>query len=202
MNLPSLWLLLAFTLYGLLHSALASLRVKALAERWLGEGVRRWYRLFFNVVAAITFLPIPVLVLLLPDAPLYVIPQPWIFLTVVFQLTAAFGLVLGVMQTGGANFLGLEQAFRPASTHVPRRMVTGGLYRWVRHPLYSCGLVFLWLAPVMTWNTLFFNLGATAYLTIGTLFEERKLLIEFGEPYAAYRRDTPMLIPGLRLRRR
>jgi len=32
---------------------------------------------------------------------------------------------------------------------------------------------------------------------IGTYFEERKLLREFGKAYADYKKSTPMLIPGM-----
>ena len=71
-----------------------------------------------------------------------------------------------------------------------------GLYRWVRHPLYTAGLVFIWLTPVMTVNLLAMNLGLTIYIVLGAMFEERKLLHEFGQAYADYQRRTPMLIPG------
>jgi protein-S-isoprenylcysteine O-methyltransferase Ste14 len=57
----------------------------------------------------------------------------------------------------------------------------------------------IWLLPILTWNLLALNLGLTAYVFIGAYFEERKLLLEFGESYAEYRKRTPMLIPGLKL---
>jgi protein-S-isoprenylcysteine O-methyltransferase Ste14 len=69
----------------------------------------------------------------------------------------------------------------------------------VRHPLYTAGLVLIWLLPILTWNLLALNLGLTAYIFIGAYFEERKLLLEFGDSYAEYREHTPMLIPGLKL---
>lgn len=184
--------------YGLIHSLLASFQVKELAERWLGsQAFHRWYRPFFNSMAALTFIPVLILVALLPDAPIYSIPRPWVFLTLLIQFLAAAGLLFGVIQTGAANFLGLEQILFPEKSLQPRKMVTDGLYRWVRHPLYTCGLALAWLTPVMTWNILMFCLGVTAYLTIGTIIEERKLLLEFGENYAAYRLTTPMFFPRL-----
>lgn len=80
-------------------------------------------------------------------------------------------------------------------------MVTGGLYRWVRHPLYTAGLVFIWLTPVMTVNLLVLNIGLTIYLVVGAIFEERKLVREFGAAYRDYQENVPMLIPGM-IRRR
>ena len=77
--------------------------------------------------------------------------------------------------------------------------MTGGLYRWVRHPLYTCSLLLLWLVPTMTWNLLALAIGLTVYILMGIVFEERKLLREFGPAYAEYRRRTPGLIPFLKI---
>lgn len=193
------WVILSLAFYGIIHSTLASLTWKGWVRRRVGVfRYNRFYRLFFNFMAAATITPALVLVVLLPDEPLYTLRFPWLVLTGLIQLLAVLGLAAGVMQTGGANFLGLEQLFQPEKAAQPRRFVSGGLYRWVRHPLYFFSLLILWLFPVMSWNILAFNIGATLYLTIGSHFEERKLLIEFGERYAAYQRCTPMFIPLFR----
>ncbi len=190
------WVLLALLVFGLVHSILASLWFKALFARALGEAAyRRWYRLFFNLVAGVTLVPVLALLALLPSPVIYTIPFPWVALTAAIQLLAAVGLLHTLYLTGAANFLGIEQALDPQAAARPRRMTTRGLYRFVRHPLYTCSIVFLWLSPVMTWVLLAFNLGATLYMTVGAVFEERKLLREFGEPYAKYKQTTPMLLP-------
>jgi protein-S-isoprenylcysteine O-methyltransferase Ste14 len=75
--------------------------------------------------------------------------------------------------------------------------MTGGLYHYVRHPLYTFSLLILWLSPTMTLNSFIVYLALTIYILIGIVFEERKLLREFGEEYANYRSITPMLIPGI-----
>ncbi len=196
------WILLALLLFGLIHSILASLWFKRRAARLVGEAAyQRWYRLFFNLSAGVTLIPVVALLGLLPSRVIYTIPFPWVVLTGIIQLAAALGLVQTVSLTGAANFLGLEQMFDPRAAARPRKMTTGGLYRWVRHPLYTCSIVFIWLSPVMTWTLLAFNLGASLYMTIGAVFEERKLLLEFGQPYAEYRQSTPMLMPIPRKRR-
>jgi len=71
------------------------------------------------------------------------------------------------------------------------------LYRFVRHPLYTAGLVFIWLTPVMTVNRLVLYLSLTVYILIGAYFEERKLQREFGKEYEDYQIRTPMLFPAL-----
>jgi methanethiol S-methyltransferase len=117
------------------------------------------------------------------------------------QLSAVIFLYLGLRQTGITSFIGLRQLLLPEDM-TPPRLVTGGLYRFVRHPLYTAGLVFIWLIPIMTWNLLALIIGLSAYIIIGAYFEERKLLLDFGDAYADYRRHTPMLIPGMRLHHR
>jgi protein-S-isoprenylcysteine O-methyltransferase Ste14 len=195
----SFWIiLLAVFSYGLLHSILASARVKAQFRRWFGAKTDQWFRLAYNFIAAITLLPVLLLPVLLIDQEIYRIPYPWIILTLVIQLLAVIILVIGLKQTGITSFMGLHQLLLPEDT-VPPRLVTNGLYHYVRHPLYTCGLVIIWLTPVMTWNLLALIIGLTGYVIIGAFFEERKLLLEFGDAYAEYRQHTPMLIPGLRL---
>ncbi len=198
----SFWLILVSVLvYGLLHSLLASHKIKVQARQWLGSTVyRRWYRLAFNIFAIISFVPVLIFAIALPDKPIYFIPFPWYILTSLVQIIAVIVLLTGLRQTGLGDFLGLKQLLDPDGAVQPH-LVEGGLYRYVRHPLYTAGLVFIWLIPYFSWNLLAINLGLTAYIIIGAHFEERKMLAEYGQPYADYRRRTPMLIPGSRFLR-
>ena len=186
----------AVVVYGLIHSLLASAWAKDRARQWIGPPADRWYRLVYNLFGFVSLLPVLTLPALLPDARLYVISSPWSYLTLAGQLLAVVALAVGVRQNGAWSLLGLQQALgRP--NQKPSQLVTHGLYHWVRHPLYTAGLVFIWLVPVMTRNLLALNIGLTIYLVLGAMFEERKLLREFGEVYLRYRLDTPMLIPRL-----
>jgi len=198
----SFWIiLLAVAIYGVVHSWLASLQAKDLARRRLGASAERGYRLAYNVFAVLTLLPVLALPSLLPDRSLYTISPPWVYLTLALQGLAIAALAVGVMQTGAWSFLGLEQLFAPTPGGKPR-LVVKGLYRWVRHPLYTAGLVFIWLVPVMSANLLALNIGLTLYLVVGAYFEERKLLREYGAAYAEYQQRTPMLVPGTPGKRR
>jgi protein-S-isoprenylcysteine O-methyltransferase Ste14 len=197
----SFWLiLLAALVYGLLHSFLASLAVKRWARQWLGPAFDRWYRLAFNFFATLTLFPILILLIVMPDKRIYSIPYPWVMITLMIQLIAAGVLLISLRQTGIAPFLGLRQTSLEEDSSPPH-LVTDGLYRYVRHPLYSAGLVIIWLTPVLTWNLLGLIVGLTVYIFIGAYFEERKLLGEFGKSYVEYRRRTPMLLPGIHHKR-
>jgi len=191
------WIILfAVLLYGVIHSWLASHQAKALAQRWFGKAAERGYRLAYNLFAGITLLPVLALPVLLPDRQIYALQAPWIYAALIVQGLALIALVIGLWQTGVWSFLGVEQLFQP-QPNVNAKLVVRGLYRWVRHPLYTAGLAFIWFSPVMTANLLALNLGLTAYILIGAQFEERKLRREFGEAYAEYQRRTPMLVPRL-----
>jgi protein-S-isoprenylcysteine O-methyltransferase Ste14 len=175
---------------------MASLTLKARIGRVIGPAIDRWSRLAYNFIAMVTILPILLLPLLLSDRKIYVIPFPWVILTLAVQLLAIIALLAGLRQTGIFSFLGINQAFIPEDISPPH-LVIDGLYRYVRHPLYTAGLVIIWLLPVLTWNLLAMNFGLTVYILIGATIEERKLLRKFGEAYAKYRSRTPMLIPEL-----
>ncbi len=185
---------LFFGLYGAVHSWLASLLVKNWLRRQLGPAVDRWYRLAYNIFAVITFLPMPALLAVLPRQMLYVAPWPWSWLLAAGQLAALVAAGFTLLQTGLFHFLGLTQlvANRPAET-TPLNF--GGFYRWVRHPLYTFSLIFLWLTPVMTTNSLAAYILFSLYFYVGSGYEERRLIAEYGPVYQAYCRAVPRLVP-------
>ena len=197
------WILLAIGLYGALHSLLASLLIKRGAVRVWGErAYHRAYRLFYSILGAVTLLPVLALLTFLPDQLLYTIPAPWLWLALALQGVALVGMVVGILQTGALSFIGIQQWMAPDAPlqrFGEEKLVVTGLYRWVRHPLYTCILAALWLIPVMTWNWLALCIGCTVYMLVGAyFFEEPKLIEQFGAAYLAYRRETPMIIPGLK----
>jgi len=188
------WLILSVLLWGVLHSLLASLKAKQLVRRRLGERAARFYRLAYNVFSAVSFLPVLALAALTPDRTLYQVRLPWSALMIFGEILATLVLVVGFFQTDVWEFIGLRQAAGPVETN-QGRLVTRGLYRYVRHPLYSAGIAFIWLMPLMTVNVLAINLALTVYVVIGAMFEERKLHGEFGQAYADYAARTPMFLP-------
>jgi len=187
-------IIIVVLLYGVVHSLLATLKVKDMVRRYIRISADRTYRLFYNLIALLTFLPVLVLQVILPDEGLYLIPFPWVLLTTVIQGLAIITLFLGLLQTGLWSFLGIKQLFL-LSQEPQTELVVHGLYRWVRHPLYTAGLLFIWFSPVMTHNTLAISVGLSVYLILGALVEERKLIREYGAKYLQYQKHTPMLVP-------
>ena len=191
------WILLAGAVYGLIHSGLASTTAKSFASRRFGETGAKYYRLFFVIIATITLLPYAGLIIWLPDSRLYVISSPWIYLTLFIQGLALIGLALSPLQTRLISFVGIDVLLRPNQPVVSKKLNTSGVYRLVRHPIYTFTFLFLWFMPLMTWNLLALIIGLTLYTLIGSVFEEQKLVTTFGNEYSEYQKRTPAFLPRL-----
>jgi protein-S-isoprenylcysteine O-methyltransferase Ste14 len=113
----------------------------------------------------------------------------------------AFGWALLLFATVVINhfdLFGLRQIWlnvrgRPQSG---LRFKTPWLYQMVRHPLYVGWIILFWSTPVMTVTHLFFALTTTVYILVAIPLEERDLIAKRPE-YIDYRRQAPMIVPGL-----
>lgn len=112
-------------------------------------------------------------------------------------IAAIFGFVWGIRALSSFDPFGV----RPVMARVRGKdlrdipLTIRGPYRWVRHPLYTCVLLLLWSTPDLSADRLLLNVIWTVWVVLGTVLEERDLVSQFGEPYAKYQRDVPMLIP-------
>jgi methanethiol S-methyltransferase len=118
-----------------------------------------------------------------------------------FYAAYALGWVLVLLATVVINhfdLFGLRQVWlhlqgRPQSA---LKFATPLLYRVVRHPLYVGWITVFWSTPVMTVTHLFFALTTTVYILVAIQLEERDLMAKHPE-YIDYRRQVPMIVPGL-----
>ena len=120
-----------------------------------------------------------------------------IFLTALFALGWGIGLV-AAKAFDIFELIGLRQALLNLRNRGvgARPFATPGLYRLVRHPMMTGFLLSFWAAPTMTAGHLLFASVMTLYIVIAVkCFEERDLKHAFGDTYAQYQRDVPMLVP-------
>jgi protein-S-isoprenylcysteine O-methyltransferase Ste14 len=191
-------------IFAVIHTALASHGAKALAVRVLGaRDASATYRLIYNVIAVAALGPALYLVWTRPDVELYRFPAPFDLIALVIQGLAALGMAYSVYQLDWTFFVGVSQLIGPPKNTTidstsTAQLVTTGLHRFVRHPLYTTSLILLYLVSPMTLNRLALVVGMHVYFFIGSIFEERKLVREFGDAYRDYQRRVPRLLPRLK----
>ncbi|MFA6284660.1 MAG: isoprenylcysteine carboxylmethyltransferase family protein [Desulfurivibrionaceae bacterium] len=78
-------------------------------------------------------------------------------------------------------------------------LVTAGIYRYVRHPMYSALLLLAWGAFFKHFSLAGAAVLAatTVFLMIAGLIEEKENLDFFGPAYLEYRKTTKMFLPFL-----
>ena len=193
--------LVTFFIWSALHSLMASLPFKKRVIKVAGERTYDGlYRLFYNIIATITFIPVFYLgISLLPNRVIWRLPYPINLLFLAIQIGAVIGLVFSLLYTDLLRFAGIGQFIRflrgdEIINPTPQFMINGP-YRFIRHPLYLCGLVFLWFTPVMTLSILVINLAFSLYFWIGSIIEEERLEVVFGDSYREYQQQVPRLFP-------
>ena len=180
---------LAWTAYFALHSWLASFSVKTwFARRWPQHQVR--YRLGYNLLATLLLIPLLVATEVSSDHWLWRWEGAGAWVAHAAALVALIGFVLSSRAYDMREFLGAAPKRRTARP----RLGLSFLHRFVRHPWYLLGLLWLWTRD-MDSARLVAALVVTGYLWLGSRLEERKLLEELGPAYRDYCARVPGLLP-------
>ncbi len=100
--------------------------------------------------------------------------------------------ILWVMRSIGRN------VSETVLTKQDHQLVQHGPYQWIRHPIYTSGILLLSSAALMMSN--WFVAGLTALMFLAFRFgvipiEESALIAKFGERYRQYRTRTGALLP-------
>lgn len=110
------------------------------------------------------------------------------------------GVALAIASVGGLIAMGAGMRFRRAKTTIDplkpqaaSSLVTAGIFRYTRNPMYL-GLLFLLVAWAVLLSSPFALLGPVAFVTYISRFqivpEERVLATLFGAEYAAYQSEV------------
>jgi protein-S-isoprenylcysteine O-methyltransferase Ste14 len=195
-------LALAWTAYAAVHSAMISETATGFLRRRLGAGFR-FYRLVFNGVALALLVPVVLYSESLKAEPLVRWVGPWRAVRYALVALAALLFVSGGRHYSVSQFLGLSQLRgRSGGGLAPRGGIDSrGVLGVIRHPWYTGVVLLLW-ARDLDAASLVVSGVLTAYVLIGTLLEERKLVHEFGDAYRDYQRRVSMYVPLKWLRSR
>lgn len=180
--------------FGVVHSVLARRRAKRLLERLIPPPLERS---FYTLVAGLQITALMVFWRPLP-ALVWSVEHPFARDVLWGLQGAGWALVVvGFWTTGNTHLFGLAQAWASARgvAYEARRLVARGVYRWIRHPLYTGTLLALWAIPTASEGRLLLATVFSAYTLIGARFEERDLERDLGERYLEYRRAVPAYLP-------
>jgi len=115
----------------------------------------------------------------------------WVALRVVGAVLVVLGAA--VVLESFARFA-LEGIGTPAPVAPTEHLVVGGLYRYVRNPIYVADAVII-VGQALLFGRLWLLLYAAAFLAVTAAFvhwyEEPTLIRQFGAEYEAYRRAVP-----------
>lgn len=197
-------IILFFGLFGILHSILASNKIKKLIKDKAGEKIA-FYRLFYNIVSLIAFLAFYNLAPK-PSFTIYDLSYPYDLMVTALQIASLLGLYWAVKYVDVKEFLGLTQIKRYAAGNYNTEdldeksiLTAKGPYAYSRHPIYFFSILFLLFRPTMDLFYFTMFICIVIYFFVGSFYEEKKLVERFGEEYRNYQRKVPRIIP-LKLR--
>jgi protein-S-isoprenylcysteine O-methyltransferase Ste14 len=174
---------------------LAATVVKDYFKKKLGKYFR-YYRLSYS-----TFAFIALIALLLYQ---YSFPSPLLiksiaikYLAIIFLILPGVAIMLISIKKYFMLLSGVQSIFTSVATP---ELKVNGVHQYIRHPLYSGTILFVFglffIFPTL--SNLITAVLLTLYILIGIIFEERKLINEFGGDYRDYMQRVPKLLPFFR----
>ncbi|HEY5464220.1 MAG TPA: isoprenylcysteine carboxylmethyltransferase family protein [Hanamia sp.] len=190
-----LLLIFFWIIYYVVHSVLAATSVKVFFEKKLGR-VFRYYRLFYSIFVTVT------LGWLLYfqysfDSPLLIKSIALKYISIILLVLPGLVIMFISIKKYFMLLSGVRSVFHPTPA---AELKVNGIHRFVRHPLYSGTILFVWglffIYPFL--NNLISIILLTMYVLVGISFEEKKLINEFGEKYEEYIINVAKLIPDFK----
>lgn len=174
-------LIVLWLIFFISHSLLAATGIKYFFEKKANMSPPQ-YRLLFNAVAVLLLAVIVFQLLKTPSEQVFDRSNFIFGVGCGFVATSLWLLKWAFQDINLSSFLGFSAASESSG------LVTTGLYKVVRHPLYFGSTVLLAGIFLMlpTW-TITVSVGfSIVYIIIGIEFEERKLRQQFGSAYDNY----------------
>ena len=198
--LDVLIIILLFFVFGYTHSLFASNKFKRLFIPKLGNKIA-FYRLGYNIIS-LFILYFFYEISPKPDIVIYDLPSPYGIIILIPQFLSLAGLLWCFKYFSGKEFLGIKQIERYSNGdyHADEldeklTLKISGPYKFSRHPVYLFSILFLLFRPIMDLFYITVFICAVAYFYIGSIYEERKLIENFGEIYREYQNQVPRIFP-------
>lgn len=178
------------TFFAVPHSVLL---LPAVRSRLVKAGIGgAFYGCFFCAVTCVTLL-----VTILCWQPSAVVVWRWpgsAGTAVRWGFVASWGALLYSLHLTGLGWqTGLTPWWRWVRRQPPprREFAARGAYRVLRHPVYLSFLGLVWLVPVVTLDRAVLVAVWTAYILVGSMLKDRRLLFFLGAEYRSYMARVP-----------
>jgi methanethiol S-methyltransferase len=194
------YIISTLALFGFVHTFLASDKVKRFIYN-KNKYILPYYRIFYNIISVI-FLSLIYLGLPPSNIIIYDLPNPYDFIILSFQFLSLAGILWTLKYFSIKEFLGLSQIKRSLESNYnfdeldeKSYLVTDGMYKFTRHPLYLFSILFLLFRPYMDLNYFIIFSCFVIYFYVGSIYEEKKLVEKFGDAYRNYQKSVPRIFP-------
>lgn len=192
-------IVLIWTGFGVVHSALISLKFTNWAKRVIVKYFA-FYRLGYNLLSIVLFIILFSITKTLDSELVINFIPPSTILQRLLLITSGVMMIWAFLSYDVLEFAGIRQIINIGNKRgsaQPQIITKNGLLGIVRHPMYLATIVFMWSLDSTRVDVLV-HLILTIYIIIGIRLEERKLIRKFGSAYIEYQRDVPALIPFIK----
>ena len=183
--------------YCFLHSYLISVRFTQFIERSL-KNYYAWYRLFYVLLSLVLLVPLIKYTSSMDNEIIIEWVSPWSVIRIIMMWGSLLTFFWAFFfNYDSLSFFGIRQILNFGKTKIINpalEIKKNGLLGIIRHPMYLCLIIYLWCQTFRIVDIVV-NSILTVYVLIGTILEEKKLVLEFGDYYIKYQQEVPMLIP-------
>lgn len=183
--------------YCALHSYLISIRFTNSITRLL-KNYYAFYRLFYVLFSLVLLIPLINYSSKIDSEIIATYNFAWSFIRNILTYGSLLIFFWAFFfNYDSLSFFGIRQLLsfgKVEEAHHSDEIKRNGLLGVVRHPMYLCLIIYIWSQTFRMLDVIV-NVILTIYVIIGTLLEEKKLVLEFGESYIKYQKEVPMLIP-------
>lgn len=193
-----LLLALLWVLWCILHSVMIARPITDFLSSQLKSSYR-FYRLFFNITALATLIPVYFYSISLDSPTVFELKGILEGIRIFVFAVSILLFFLGARTYDMRHFLGMNDI--RAGTIDPeisgiKTFKTQGILNVIRHPWYLAGILLVWTRTGrLTVAALLENSIITLYFIIGAYLEEKKLEQDLGGAYQQYREAVSMLLP-------
>ena len=198
-----------WAVFGFQHSILARPTTKQFVKTAFGTTFEtHFYPFLYFLSQCIIFVAFYDLIRhLKPSIVFFTVPDDYEYIIYALKRIANVFLIVTVCHFYLARFTGAAQLLsffaktskRQEQSDQTATLNSSYLYKYIRHPMYL-GILLVFPSSTTIYTELFFiNLICIMlYIEIGSHYEEKTLLKQFGERYAEYKKTTKRYIPKIR----